>query len=211
MPLRHPHPSKFLVTNTGSTGVNVALTLILAANITSLATTSREVWAFARDGGIPGHRWISRASPGIKAPTRSTPTPPTSQVKYNKNVPFQRRLNYLLPLFHCLLNQLASTVAFNIMISLNLIAFLGTYMLSVGCLLLKSFRNELLPPARFNLGRFGLPIKPFAFCYSVVRLVFSCFPDDMHVDAGTANWGPAIWGGVLGIAAVAYAGQGRWT
>lgn len=54
-------------TNTGSTGVNVALTVILAlligaANITSLATTSREVWAFARDGGPPGHRWISKAS-----------------------------------------------------------------------------------------------------------------------------------------------------
>ena len=52
-------------TNTGSTGVNVALTVILAlligaANITSLATTSREVWAFARDGGTPGHRWISK-------------------------------------------------------------------------------------------------------------------------------------------------------
>ena len=54
-------------TNTGSTGINVALTLILAlligaANITSLATTSREIWAFARDGGTPGHRWISRVS-----------------------------------------------------------------------------------------------------------------------------------------------------
>ena len=54
-------------TNTGSTGVNVTLTLILAlliaaANITSLATTSREVWAFARDGGTPGHRWISKVS-----------------------------------------------------------------------------------------------------------------------------------------------------
>ena len=54
-------------TNTGSTGVSVALTLILAlligaSNITSLATTSREVWAFARDGGTPGHRWISKVS-----------------------------------------------------------------------------------------------------------------------------------------------------
>ena len=52
-------------TNTGSIGVNVVLTVILAilifaANITSLATTSREVWAFARDGGVPGHRWISK-------------------------------------------------------------------------------------------------------------------------------------------------------
>ena len=60
-------------TNTGSTGVNVALTLILAlligaANITSLATTSREVWAFARDGGPPGHRWISKVCPGLSFP-----------------------------------------------------------------------------------------------------------------------------------------------
>ena len=52
-------------TNTGNKGVNVALTLILAilicsANITSLTTTSREFWAFARDGGLPFHRWISR-------------------------------------------------------------------------------------------------------------------------------------------------------
>ena len=39
--------------NTGSDGVNLALTIILAlliyaSNITSLTTTSREFWAFAR-------------------------------------------------------------------------------------------------------------------------------------------------------------------
>ena len=82
-------------------------------------------------------------------------------------------------------------------------------MLSIGCLLLKRFRNEPLPPARFSLGRFGLPVNLFAFCYSVVTLVFSCFPVSVPVDAGTANWGPAIWGGVLVIAAVSYAVQGR--
>ena len=84
-------------------------------------------------------------------------------------------------------------------------------MLSIGCLLLKRFRNEPLPPARFSLGRFGLPVNLFAFCYSVVTLVFSCFPVSVPVDAGTANWGPAIWGGVLLIAAVSYAVQGRQT
>ena len=79
-------------------------------------------------------------------------------------------------------------------------------MLSIGCLLLKRFRNEPLPPARFSLGRFGLPVNLFAFCYSVVTLVFSCFPVSVPVDAGTANWG-----GVLAIAAVSYAVQGRRT
>lgn len=108
----------------------------------------------------------------------------------------------------CLI-QLGSTVAFNIIISLNLIAFLGTYMISIGCLLLKRFRHEPLPPARFSLGRWGLPVNVFAFCYSLLTLVFSCFPVSVPVDTSTANWGPAIWGGVLGIALVSYLVQGK--
>lgn len=90
-------------TNTGSTGVNVALTLILAlliaaANITSLATTSREVWAFARDGGPPGHRWISKvgSSPVLAALLIQSPSPGPPRPKR----PLQRRPHHLRPLLH---------------------------------------------------------------------------------------------------------------
>lgn len=200
-------------TNTGSTGVNVALTVILAlligaANITSLATTSREIWAFARDGGTPGHRWISKVSLS-HLPFRIELIPLHSQVHHHQNVPFNAVLTTSFLSFILCLIQLGSTVAFNIIISLNLIAFLGTYMISIGCLLLKRFRHEPLPPARFSLGRWGLPVNLFAFCYSLLTLVFSCFPVSVPVDASTANWGPAIWGGVLGIALVSYLVQGR--
>lgn len=200
-------------TNTGSTGVNVALTVILAlligaANITSLATTSREVWAFARDGGTPGHRWISKVSLP-RFPFHCMLIHLRSQVHHHHNVPFNAVLTTSFLSFILCLIQLGSTVAFNIIISLNLIAFLGTYMISIGCLLLKRFRSEPLPPARFSLGRWGLPVNLFAFCYSLLTLVFSCFPVSVPVDASTANWGPAIWGGVLGIALVSYLVQGR--
>ena len=200
-------------TNTGSTGVNVTLTLILAllivtANITSLATTSREIWAFARDGGTPGHRWISKVSlSGISVCCMLIIL--YSQVHHHQNVPFNAVLTTSFLSFILCLIQLGSTVAFNIIISLNLIAFLGTYMISIGCLLLKRFRHEPLPPARFSLGRWGLPVNLFAFFYSSLTLVFSCFPVSVPVDASTANWGPAIWGGVLGIALVSYLVQGR--
>lgn len=131
------------------------------------------------------------------------------QVHHRQNVPFNAVLTTsFLSLCLCLI-QLGSTVAFNIIISLNLIAFLGTYIISIGCLLLKRFRHEALPPARFSLGRWGLPINLLAFCYSLLTLVFSCFPVSVPVDASTANWGPAIWGGVLGIALVSYLVQGR--
>ena len=53
---------------TGSEGgatamVCVILTLIFAATIGLIATASRMTWAFARDGGLPGSRWLSKACP----------------------------------------------------------------------------------------------------------------------------------------------------
>ena len=134
---------------------------------------------------------------------------PCSQVHHRQNVPFNAVLTTSFLSFILCLIQLGSTVAFNIIISLNLIAFLGTYIISIGCLLIKRFRHEPLPPARFSLGRWGLPVNLFAFCYSALTLVFSCFPVSVPVDASTANWGPAIWGGVLGIALISYLVQGR--
>ena len=95
-------------TNTGSTGVNVALTLILAllimtANITSLATTSREVWAFARDGGTPGHRWISKVSlSGITCLLRAHQSSPTGPPPPKR--PLQCRTDHILPVLHPLLD-----------------------------------------------------------------------------------------------------------
>ena len=135
--------------------------------------------------------------------------PSLSKVHHRRNVPFNAVLTTSFLSFILCLIQLGSTVAFNIIISLNLIAFLGTYLVSIGCLLIKRFRNEPLPAARFSLGRWGLPINLFAFFYSLLALIFSCFPVSVPVDASTANWGPAIWGGVLVIALVSYLVQGR--
>ena len=53
-------------TATGSAGgatamVCVILALIFAATIGLIATASRMTWAFARDGGLPGSRWLAKA------------------------------------------------------------------------------------------------------------------------------------------------------
>ena len=57
-------PYLFLFTNTNSVGVALLLTVILfllifSGNVTTLATVSRELWAFSRDRGFPFSRWIS--------------------------------------------------------------------------------------------------------------------------------------------------------
>jgi len=51
---------------TGSAGgatamVCVILTLIFCATIGLIATASRMTWAFARDDGLPGSRWLAKA------------------------------------------------------------------------------------------------------------------------------------------------------
>lgn len=56
-----------LFSNTGSNSAALFLAIILLiliymGNITALATTSREVWAFARDKGFPFSEWISHVS-----------------------------------------------------------------------------------------------------------------------------------------------------
>jgi choline transport protein len=60
-------PYLVLFTNTGSRGVALLLCIVLfflifSGNITALATTSRELWAFSRDKGFPFPRWIFHVS-----------------------------------------------------------------------------------------------------------------------------------------------------
>ena len=108
----------------------------------------------------------------------------------------------------CLIN-LGSTTAFNIVVSLTLLALLSTYMISIGCVLLKRIRREELPRARWSLGRWGLPVNLFAFTYSGFVIVFSCFPNEVPVTLSTANWAPVVWIGVVLLALIVYAFHGR--
>lgn len=108
----------------------------------------------------------------------------------------------------CLIN-LGSTLAFNIIISLSLLGLLSTYMISIGCVLLRRLKGQELPPARWSLGRLGLPVNMFAFFYAAFVLVFCCFPVSVPVDLRTANWAPAVWAGVIVISLTIYFLHGK--
>lgn len=102
-----------------------------------------------------------------------------------------------------------STLAFNIVVSVSLLGLLSTYMISIGCVLLKRIKGEPLPPARWSLGRYGILINGFAFFYAAFIIVFSCFPSYLPVDAASANYGPLIWVAVALIAIAVYVVHGR--
>ena len=108
----------------------------------------------------------------------------------------------------CLIN-LGSTLAFNIIVSLSLLALLSTYMISIGCVLLRRIKGQELPPARWSLGRFGLAINAFAFAYSAFVIVFCCFPVSVPVALDSANWAPVVWAGVIVISIIVYVVYGK--
>jgi len=199
-----------LFANTGSTGAAIFLVIVLfiliyAGNITALATTSREVWAFSRDHGLPFSRWISRVSP---IPICEM-IPNSKQMNERWHVPFNSV--YITSILTVVLScvNFGSTLAFNVIVSLSLLGLLSTYMISIGCVLLKRLRGEPLPPARWTLGRFGIPINAFAFAYCAFVIVFSCFPTELPVDYSSANWAPMVWAAVLVLSGVYYVVWGR--
>lgn len=188
-----PYLQLFL--NTGSEAVAYVLLVLLflliySGNVTCLATAARELFAFSRDKGFPFSRWLSKMD----------------QTRF---VPFNSvYVTSIVAGIICLVN-LGSTVGFNVVVSLNLLALMSTYMLSIGCVALKRLRDEPLPPARWSLGKWGLPINIFAFFYSAFSVVWSCFPTAIPVDAGSANWAPAVWGAVGLLSVVTYIVHGR--
>lgn len=117
-------------------------------------------------------------------------------------------ISSLLAVLLCLIS-LGSATAFNIIISVSLLALMSTYMLSIGCVLFRRLKGPALPPARWSLGRWGLLVNALAIGYSGLVVVLSCFPDSSPTDASDANWAPAIWGAVILISLIAYVVHGR--
>jgi amino acid transporter len=165
---------------------------IYAGNITALATCAREIFAFARDKGLPFSSFSSRMNKKWQIPFNAVYITSVAVV--------------LLSLI-----QLGSSLAFEIVVSLSLLGLLSTYMISIGCVLLKRIKGEPLPPARWSLGRFGIAINGFAFLYSAFIIVWSCFPPEVPITASSANWAPAVWVGVIVISVLFYVVYGKDT
>jgi hypothetical protein len=93
-------PYLLLFQNTGSNAVAFVLLIILfvlifLGNITALATTSREVWAFSRDKGFPFSKWISKVSSqtshGITALPNNLRDEPQTKRPRQLTLPYLRR------------------------------------------------------------------------------------------------------------------------
>jgi choline transport protein len=176
-------------TNGGATAMSaVVLSLMIFATIAVLAAASRMTWAFARDNGLPGSRYISRVEPRTKLPLYAV------------------GLSVLITMLLGLIN-IGSAQAFNAVASLVVSGYLGSYTLPMILLLHKKIFNPTsVHYGPWTLGRpLGIFCNVFGLLWIAIVMTFSFFPfvrTDLTLQ--TMNWSCLLWGGTMIIGVVSY-------
>lgn len=108
-----------------------------------------------------------------------------------------------------------SDVAFNAVVGVSNAALCFSYIVSVGCLRIKRFRDETLLPARWSLGRWGALINDISLVFLIVIFIFSFFPTDPSRGdpdwVAKFNWAIVLFGATCLLASGYYAVKGRHT
>ncbi|PSN74810.1 amino acid permease 2 [Corynespora cassiicola Philippines] len=190
----YPHIWVFsqAVSPAGVIGLNVIPTvLIFAGTLTYNLSTSRQTWAFARDDGLPFSNWIKKVDPKLNTPANS--------------VTFTCIITIALSLIN-----IGSDVAFNAIISLNVVSLMITYVFSIGCVLYRRiFHPELLPTSRWSLGKWGVPINIGGFLYSFHAFFWCFWPNTTPTDKENFQWSSVMFVGVAILCGVDYFFRGR--
>ena len=162
-------------------GALVLESLILATGlgcqIASHTWQSRLVWSFARDGGVPFHKYLSHSNEKLDVPLRA------HLVSCG-----------LVAIVGVL--YLGSYTAFNSMVTATIVLLYISYAVPVASLLLKGRNNIRHGP--FWLGKIGMFANIVLLCWTLFTLVMYSFPYTIPVAARNMNYVSAVYA-VVGI------------
>ncbi|KAF7957364.1 hypothetical protein EAE96_002949 [Botrytis aclada] len=152
--------------------------------------SSRVVYAYSRDGALPGSHWLKKVNPHTKTPVYA--------------VWFVLTLGALLGLL-----MFASPVAIGAVFSMDAIA---QYIAFVFPIALKVFSAKgKFRPGPWNLGRFSTPIGVVAVGWVSLIIPILCFPSVTGADLNdlNMNYTCLIYGGTMTLAMCWYAISAR--
>ncbi len=176
--------------------------LLICSNVSYLTAVTRDLFAFARDGGFPFSDWISyvRYSASLMASQLTM-----LQVHPRLHIPVNAVIVTSVISFILSLIYIGSTVAFYAITSLLTVALLQCYLFSIGSILWRRiYHPDTLPPTHFSLGKFGIPVNIAAVIYSAWAFFWSFWPMFTPVTAAGFNWASVIFAAVLMFAGVWY-------
>jgi choline transport protein len=194
-PTFQPYIQVFYNATQNYAGASVLATIVISmavfCNLSITATASRQLFAFARDQGVPGARWFAYIPPGWEVPMNSIV------------------VSFVVSCLLALIN-IGSTIALNNITSISLSAILSSYIVSIGCLFWRRLTNQPLLPAKFTFSKpVGLAFNAFSLAFLVLVFVFAFFPGTVNPTPAEFNWSILIYVAVIGFALLHYAVSAR--
>ncbi|KAK4505003.1 hypothetical protein PRZ48_002966 [Zasmidium cellare] len=178
---------------TGSAGGGFGLLFLLLgiwffAGTGALTASSRCTYAFARDGAIPGSRWLGTTNKKLDIPLWGL---------------------VLSTVVDCLLGLIyfGSTAAFNSFTGVATICLSTGYGLPILVSLLRG--RKLVKHSTFSLGKFGFAINIICICWICLAIVLFCMPVSLPVSASSMNYASVVWMGFAAISLIWYVVRGR--
>ncbi|KAF9890350.1 hypothetical protein FE257_006016 [Aspergillus nanangensis] len=176
----------------GATMMCLSFTIIaVVATGAATASTSRTLWAFARDGATPLHHQISKVDNATQVPVLAILIVVT----------LQALLGFI---------YLGNTTAYNAILAMAAIGMYLSYLLPIACMLSYRLRKtHAVTDGEFRLGQpFGVCLNVVSISWLTVAIIFSAFPSELPVTPQNANYSSAVMIGWILFGAVYYFGWG---
>ncbi|KAF7187605.1 Amino-acid permease BAT1 [Pseudocercospora fuligena] len=171
---------------TGSAGGGFGLLFLILgilffAGVGALTASSRCTYAFARDGAIPGYKWLGTTNKTLDIPLWGL---------------------VLSTVVDCLLGLIyfGSTAAFNSFTGVATICLSCGYGLPILVSVLRG--RKMVKHSSFPLGRFGFAINILCLCWIALAIALFCMPVSLPVTASSMNYASVVF---VGFAAMSFA------
>lgn len=177
-------PAQILIDALGTSGATAMLLIVIVAQLfcgnAEVAAASRMVFAFSRDGALPGSRLWQRVSSRTQTPVHAV---------------------WLSVAVACVLAlpSLYSETAYGAVTAINVIGITPAYAIPI---FLRLRAGDRFQPGPWHLGRWSKPVGWVAVVWVAVVTVLFCLPQSSPVTADSMNYASIALAVVLLLATV---------
>ncbi|MFD9793175.1 amino acid permease [Streptomyces sp. NPDC059070] len=174
-------PVQILIDALGLGTAKLLLLIVIGAmlfcGLANMTSNTRQIFAFSRDGAMPGSRWWHSVSLRTRTPVKAVWLAAACS------------LVLIVPGWW-------SHTAFTAIVSVNVV---GLY-LAYGVPIFLRLRLDDFEPGPWNLGRYGKPVAAIAVGWIVLSSVLFMLPQSSPITTTSFNYAPIALGAVLFIA-----------
>lgn len=177
-------PVQILIDALGQATAKALLLIVIGAmlfcGLANLTSNTRQIFAFSRDGAMPGSRWWHSVSPHTRTPVKAV------------WLAVACSLALVLPGWW-------SHTAFTAIVSVNVVGLFLAYAVPI---LLRLRLGDEFRPGPWNLGRWGRPVGVVAVTWIALSSVLFMLPQAAPLTVDSFNYAPIALAVVLLVATV---------